>query len=703
MDIPTPITWYQANFQYLQIAVNQVRQVLEDYLADQQNHPNLAKLETTLSPEAAAILEYAPPALDKLCALFNLSQFDRYILLLCVGMELDSEFEKLCVKINGDPKRNYPTLNLALSTFSQTHLGILSSQSPLHHWELVEMVEGLFFTQSPLRINRRILCYLLSEPCMDKDLAGILLPVPPSSSTPLPPSHQKIADQIITTWSKYLVTSDPPVVQLCGSDIGAKQSIATVICSALGRNLQMISASVLPFNPNELYQLMQRCFREALLTHSFLFLNGDEMNPGDPRREWAIAEFVEQLEVPLIFSTQERQPQRQRPMITLDVGQLSHAEQRDIWKSHLGSLTTELNGQIDTLVSQFNLNVAAIQAACLSLNSTDYTPTPPDEQPDNEQNDKKPAKTASSSTRRRSSKTQKSQPRIENPLSPLQTHLWDFCKTQARPRLDDLAQRIDAVATWEELILPEREKATLQEISAHVRQRAKVYQEWGFAGKGGRGLGISALFSGPSGTGKTMAADVLAKELRLDLYRIDLSAVVSKYIGETEKNLRRIFDAAETSGAILLFDEADALFGKRTQVKDSHDRHANVEVSYLLQRMEAYQGLAILTTNLLDALDQAFMRRINFSVKFPFPDAPERAEIWQRIFPKETPTNKLDMQKLGKLNMAGGNIRNIALNAAFIAADAGESVMMKHLLQATKSESLKLGKILTDSEIRGWV
>ncbi|MFP4100057.1 ATP-binding protein, partial [Coleofasciculus sp.] len=437
--------------------------------------------------------------------------------------------------------------------------------------------------------------------------------------------------------------------------------------------------------------------------HSFLFLNADEMTQGDPRREWAIAEFVEQLEVPLIFSTQERQPQHQRPMITLEVGQLSHAEQRDIWKSHLGSLTTELNGQIDTIVSQFNLDAATIQAACLSLNSTDYTPTLPDKQQDDKQTDKEPAKTSSSSTRRRSSKTQKIQPKIEHNLSPLQTHLWDFCKTQARPRLDDLAQRIEAVATWEELILPEREKATLHEISTHVRQRAKVYHEWGFAGKGGRGLGISALFSGPSGTGKTMAADVLAKELRLDLYRIDLSAVVSKYIGETEKNLRRIFDAAETSGAILLFDEADALFGKRTQVKDSHDRHANVEVSYLLQRMEAYQGLAILTTNLLDALDQAFMRRINFSLKFPFPNAPERTEIWQRIFPKETPTKNLDMKKLGKLNMAGGNIRNIALNAAFIAADAGEPVMMKHLLQATKSESLKLGKILTDSEIRGWV
>ena len=187
------------------------------------------------------------------------------------------------------------------------------------------------------------------------------------------------------------------------------------------------------------------------------------------------------------------------------------------------------------------------------------------------------------------------------------------------------------------------------------------------------------------------------------LYRIDLSAVVSKYIGETEKNLRRIFDAAEMGGAILLFDEADALFGKRTEVKDSHDRHANVEVSYLLQRMEAYQGLAILTTNLKGSLDQAFLRRIRFVIPFPFPDAKARAEIWMRIFPSRTPTEGLDAEKLGRLNVAGGNIRNIALNAAFLAADAGEAVMMKHILQAAKSEYLKLERSLTDAEIRGWV
>jgi SpoVK/Ycf46/Vps4 family AAA+-type ATPase len=206
-----------------------------------------------------------------------------------------------------------------------------------------------------------------------------------------------------------------------------------------------------------------------------------------------------------------------------------------------------------------------------------------------------------------------------------------------------------------------------------------------------------------SGTGKTMSSEVLAKELQLDLYRIDLSSVVSKYIGETEKNLRRVFDAAESGATILLFDEADALFGKRSDVKDSHDRYANMEVAYLLQRMESYQGLAIMTTNLKDTIDTAFLRRIRFVVKYAFPDASQREEIWKRVFPKDTPREGLDYGKLAKLNVAGGNIRNIALNAAFIAADAEEAVMMKHIKAAAQSEYIKLERALADSEVKGWV
>ena len=211
------------------------------------------------------------------------------------------------------------------------------------------------------------------------------------------------------------------------------------------------------------------------------------------------------------------------------------------------------------------------------------------------------------------------------------------------------------------------------------------------------------LFAGASGTGKTMAAGVIARDLGLDLFRIDLATVVSKYIGETEKNLRRVFDAAETGGAILLFDEADALFGRRTEVRDSHDRYANIEVSYLLTRMEAYRGLAILTTNAKDALDRAFLRRLRFVVRFAFPTEAERAEIWRRSFPERAPTDGIDADALAKLSLTGANIRNVALSAAFQAADEGAPVAMRHVARAAQRECAKLERPLAESEVRAWL
>ena len=216
----------------------------------------------------------------------------------------------------------------------------------------------------------------------------------------------------------------------------------------------------------------------------------------------------------------------------------------------------------------------------------------------------------------------------------VQARLWKACRSHARPKLETMAERIVPAATWNDLVLPELQLQTLKQLVAQCRHRLLVYEAWGFASKSRRGLGISALFSGPSGTGKTLAAEVLANELKLDLYRIDLSAVVSKYIGETEKNLKQVFDAAEAGGVLLLFDEADALFGKRAEVKDSHDRYSNIEVGYLLQRMESFQGLAILTTNFKSSLDKAFQRRLRFSVDFPFPDAAQREAIWSKTFPE---------------------------------------------------------------------
>jgi SpoVK/Ycf46/Vps4 family AAA+-type ATPase len=250
-------------------------------------------------------------------------------------------------------------------------------------------------------------------------------------------------------------------------------------------------------------------------------------------------------------------------------------------------------------------------------------------------------------------------------------------------------------------VLPAEQKELLRRITQQVNQRNKVYKQWGFRDIMNRGLGINALFAGESGTGKTMAAEVIANDLGLDLYRIDLSAVVNKYIGETEKNLRRLFDAAEESGAILFFDEADALFGKRSEVKDSHDRYANIEVNYLLQRMESYRGLAILATNMKSALDKAFMRRLRFIVEFPFPGTAERQEIWQKVFPAETPlADNLDHAYLARLNLSGGSIHNVALNAAFEAAQAGGPLTMTMLLGAAQAEFKKLERPAKASEFQ---
>ena len=290
--------------------------------------------------------------------------------------------------------------------------------------------------------------------------------------------------------------------------------------------------------------------------------------------------------------------------------------------------------------------------------------------------------------------------KTQDKAEPLNERLWEACLNLTRPRLDSLAQRLDVKATWDNLVLPDEQMALMRQIAAQVRGRHKVYGEWGFSTRMNRGFGIAALFTGESGTGKTMAAEVIAGDLRLNLYRIDLSAVVSKYIGETEKNLRRLFDAAEQGGAILFFDEADALFGKRSEVKDSHDRYANIEINYLLQRMETFSGLAILATNMKTALDAAFMRRLRFVVNFQFPGVKERRMIWEKVLPPETPRETLDYDRLARLNITGGNIHSIALNAAFLACEKGRPVTMPLLFSAARTELRKLEKPVSEAEFR---
>jgi SpoVK/Ycf46/Vps4 family AAA+-type ATPase len=276
--------------------------------------------------------------------------------------------------------------------------------------------------------------------------------------------------------------------------------------------------------------------------------------------------------------------------------------------------------------------------------------------------------------------------------------VWAICRQESGRKLQALAERIEPEHGWADIVLPDDVLAHLREIAGQAEQRRTVYDEWGFGDKLARGRGITMLFAGPSGTGKTLAAEVIARALQLDLYRVDLAATVSKYIGETEKNLKRIFDAAEEGGAILFFDEADALFGKRTEVKDSHDRYANIEVNYLLQRMEDYSGLSVLATNRKNALDRSFLRRIRFLVDFPFPDAASRDLIWRMQFPPKAPLGQIDFEALARLEVSGGNIRNIALNAAFLAAGNDGVIGMNHIEAAARREYSKIDQVFRERE-----
>jgi hypothetical protein len=625
--------WTEANQRYLMAALGEVREALERH----------SRIEVTPAPPAPEMP--SPAALEVLCTRFGLSPFERSILLLCAGVELEASFGA----------RFHPTFSLALAALPGAHWSALTPAAPLRRWRLIEIGSGPVITLAPLRIDERILHYLAGVQHIDERLAGLVEPM--GDAAPLAPSHEAIADRIAAAWTRAL-----PVVQLCGDDAADHRAIAGAACGKVGLNVAIAAAQALPTGAAELDGMMRLWRREAILSDAALLLECRDLDAADAARAAAIHKLIEGATWPLIVSTPERRRARTASSLTIDVRKPPPGEQRDLWRDALRELPVSLNGELDALASQFDLPLHRVHAAAAEvLASANEAPRD------------------------------------------IGTALWDACRMQARPRLDDLAQRIEPAAAWRDLVLPEAQLRPLREMAAHVRRRARVYDEWDFASKGKRGLGISALFSGVSGTGKTMAAEVLANELRLDLYRIDLSAVVSKYIGETEKNLRRVFDAAEEGGAILLFDEADALFGKRSEVKDSHDRYANIEVSYLLQRMEVYRGLAILTTNLKSALDTAFLRRIRFIVHFPFPDAAQREEIWRRIFPTRTPTEDLDAAKLARLNVAGGNIRSIALNAAFLAAEAGEPVRMSHLFHAAQSEYAKLEKAMSDGEVRGWV
>lgn len=615
----------------------------------------MARLERALADAESQMP--APPALTVLALRLGLSPFERDVLLLCAAMELDTGLAALCSRAQGDPPRPYPTFALALTLFESPAWDALSPERPLRYWRLIEINQppGQPLTSSPLRADERIVSYLKGLNYLDDRMAPLLSPVElPAGVTELPQSQQSASDNIIARLKNVDKGERLPVIQLLGIDSSSKQLVAAHAAQSLGLQLFRLPATLLPTQATELETLVRLWQRESMLLPLALYLEGfaseDASHAAPMNRLLSLTEGV------TLVDTRETLPGLPENSLRVDIAKPTPAEQKQAWTAALGD---DAGANAALLGSQFNLNVTAIHQIA-------------------------------------------SRARAEQGGGDAGLHdrLWAACLASTRPRLDALAQRLDAKATWADLVLPAMQTSLLRQIAAQVGQRGTVYESWGFAHKMSRGLGISALFGGDSGTGKTMAAEVIANELRLNLYRIDLSAVVSKYIGETEKNLRRLFDAAEDGGAILFFDEADALFGKRSEVKDSHDRYANIEINYLLQRMEAYAGLAILATNRQSALDSAFMRRLRFVVNFPHPNAAQRKAMWQKVFPPETPVKDLDLDRLARLNLTGGNISSIALSAAFQAAHAGEPVTGQLILECARTELRKLGRVINELEFR---
>jgi hypothetical protein len=636
MNASADLDWTRFNQQLLVAEFVRVHALLGDgVLAEAQNQVDLLRAD-------GQECDFYKPAIDTLVQVFELSRFERDLLLLTAGVEMDSGIAQLCAQHS---TRSWATFGLALATLPAPHWSALSPVGALRRWRLVEIDENAGLSAGRLRLDERVLHFIGGLNYLDVRLQPLLQPI--HGPGLMCRAHQVAVDTAIERLHGY--RHRVPTLLLCGDDPLGQQDVAAAIAQRLGVTLFSLRASDIPGAPHEQAAFAALWQREAALLSAALLI----VHQSDDSK--AVVQLVARIEG-LILVAGPTLPAIEGE--TLFIDRPDTPEQRRLWHQALGDRATALAPLVDALAGQYRLGarrIAAIAAQALAE----------DAEPD-------------------------------------LAVLHRACRGEA-PSMNELARPIEARAGWEDLVLPQAQLMTLRQIAVHTRHRLTVHHDWGFAGKSSRGLGIAALFWGDSGTGKTLTAEVLAKTLDLALFAIDLSAVVSKYIGETEKNLRKVFDDAEELGAILLFDEADALFGKRSEVKDSHDRYANIEVSYLLQRMEAYRGLAILTTNNKAALDSAFARRLRFVVHFPFPDEEQREALWRGVFPPATPLAALDYRKLARLAVPGGTIRNIALAAAFLAADAGTAVGMPHLLRAAHIEAAKRDKPISDSEIRGWV
>ena len=644
-------SWVDLNRQWLIGAIGRLRRRLEARLAGG------AEEEAEDAVEAVAASGITP-ALVQCGQVFRLSSFERELLLLVAGLELDQGLRAAVTTLNSGVSSR-ASYGLALAVLSAPHWQALSPDAPLRRWRMVEPEAGANLTQAALRIDERILHYIAGVVASDAALAGIASLV--SATRGIDEEDLPLARRVAR-----LLAEDHrrPIVVLRDDshDPAPRRDFALSAVAQLARPALWMEARDLPTDPDLLQRIAIHVDREAALIGCVPVLSLDGAGG-----ESAALGLVSRLRSSVLWlgptSRQLGALPRDRRLLRFELpapdARRTRAALLDRWQQLAPAGARDdaaMHAALDRAGRQFHLGSAAIDDIVERLQA------------------------ASPAAR--------------------EAQIWPAAREAARDGLDAIAQRVETRATFEDLVLPAGQGAMLRDIARHLRQRDRVYREWGFGSKHQLGQGLVALFTGESGTGKTLAAEAIANDVELDLYRVDLATLVSKYIGETEKNLKRLFDAAEATGAVLLFDEADALFGKRSEVKDSHDRYANIEVAYLLQRVETYRGLAVLTTNMKGALDQAFLRRIRFIVSFPFPDGSAREQIWRRQFPPGAPLGEIDFATLSRLNLPGGNIRNIAVAAAFKAADAGGCIDQNLLLAAAREEFAKLERPINDIELR---
>jgi hypothetical protein len=642
--------------------------------------------------------------LELLAQALELSALDVDVVLACLAPELDRGYERLYAYLHDDVTCRQPTVGLLLDLLCPDVEAKVAARArfgpsaPLLRHQLVELGEpsgAALLLGRTVRLDPRVADFLLDGDELDERLrpwARLLDGAADLEALALPQDLRRRLAGLV----ERARAGTGLVVYLQGPCGSGRRTVAAAFAAALGRRLLVVDgARLAAHDPGELARMARLADREARLRGVPLHWAGFDALLADDRAAHLAGLLAVLGERPgLTFLAGEAVWEPVDALHGVDVVRLElpwpdHRERLRLWRAALAggprapadppaapasaspapqaiaAASPALDPAVDlaALAGRFRLRAGQIRDAAASARGLALA---------------------------------------RSPVSPTitQADLFAACRLHSNRRLGEVAQKVTPRYGWDDLVLPADRMAQLHEIHDQLRYRALVYGTWGFDRKLALGKGLNVLFAGPSGTGKTMAADVLAGALGLDLYRIDLSSVVSKYVGETEKNLSRVFAEAATSNAVLFFDEADALFGKRTQVRDAHDRYANVETSYLLQKMEEYEGAVILATNLRKNMDEAFVRRLHACVEFPVPGAADRRRIWERIWPAETPRDSaLDLDLLARqVEVPGGNIRNIALAGAFLAAADGGVVTMAHLLRATQREYQKMGKVLTTRE-----